>query len=118
MNTVELVVLSLRAIATMTSDPRLGGGGMPRERAADMLQILAVLVDGGDRVHDQLKSFAEAVSQMAENNIQPTKTHLEALRARSQAATDALEKRAAELGMSAPPDPASTGPDPSEPPIQ
>lgn len=97
MGVVELILLGVRSVATLLNNPNIGGSNVKVNEAAELLGLLATLVEEGDDALDDLKEFTDSVKAMVEQNRGPTPTEWANLRARQQSAHDRLQAVKEEL---------------------
>ena len=99
MNPIQLILIALRGLSVITSNPALGGGSMVnRQETSKLLDFLGELLERGDEAHTELKEFAEAVKAIADENRAPSRAEWQSLQDRSDAAHDVIQtaRRAAE----------------------
>ncbi len=108
MNALQIALMVIRGISTLTMNPALGGGGIGSARSAALLDMLATLIEGGSEMKKELDEFAKEIQTLVDNNGSPTRGQWEAMQARDAAARKALADNAAALAAT-PPAPAPTG---------
>ncbi len=87
-----LITTALRSLGIVLNNPLLGGGSSQKvDEAAELLQVLATLIEQGDDAYDDLKEFTEMVRQMAAEGRGPTRIELAGLRERKSVAHDRLQ---------------------------
>lgn len=99
MNPIQLILIALRGLSVITSNPALGGGSMVKmQEASKLLDFLGELLERGDEAHTELTEFAETVKAIADENRAPSRAEWQSLQDRSDAAHDVIQaaRRAAE----------------------
>lgn len=118
MTPLEIVLMVVRGISTLASNPALGGGSnLGLRRTSGLLDMLATLIEGGDETKKELDAFAKEIQTMVDSNGAPTRGQWEAMQARDAAARKQLLENAAALAglPPPPPDPPDSGlPPPSD----
>ena len=93
MNPIQLILIAIRGISVLTSNPALGGGSNVKlQEASKLLSFFGELLERGDEAHTELKEFAETIKRMADENRAPTPTEWKALQDRSDAAHDVIQE--------------------------
>ena len=86
---LDLLVLATQSIATLLSNPLLGGGGRINAKdGAELLGLVATLAEEGDE--DGLTEVSEQVRIMASQNRGPTPAEWASLRSRESTVTEEL----------------------------
>ncbi len=92
MNPIQLILIALRGLSVITSNPALGGGSMVKvQQASKLLDFLGELLERGDEAHTELKEFAETVKAIADENRAPSSAEWQTLEDRSAAAHDVIQ---------------------------
>ncbi len=97
MSVISIILMGIRSLSVLNSNPALGGGGLRRDETSDLLNTLADLIEGGQETNTALKEFAAQIAHMAENNVQPTPSQIAGLKDRSDAAHHRLQLAKARL---------------------
>jgi len=109
MTPIEIILMVIKGIATLTMNPALGGGGVGAARSAALLSMLATLVEGGTETAKELKAFAAEIQALVDAGGNPSRGQWEAMQARDAAARAALEANKAALEPAAGPAPGLAG---------
>lgn len=112
MNPIQLILIALRGLSVLTSNPALGGGSSVKlQETSKLLEFLGELLERGDEAHTELKEFADSIKTMAAEGRAPTPSEWKALQDRSEAAHNIIQEAAreaeAEEAANAPPEPES-----------
>lgn len=92
MGWLVLVRTALNSVGLLLSNPLLGGGGSVKaQQAAELLEVLDMILEEGEDGYEDLKAFTEQVQAMADENRGPTPAEWDMLRARKDAAHDRLQ---------------------------
>lgn len=100
---IELVTVALRGIALLAHNKDIGGSRIGGEKTSELLNMLAMLVQGGSEVHRELREFSEEIADMAEQGRNPSVAQFQRLRERSAVANAIIEqagRRLEEAGTS------------------
>lgn len=98
MGFLELVLVAIRGLSLVTSNPALGGGTSVRmQEASELLSLLGELVERGDEAHEELTEFTKVIEAMAEEGRNPTPAEWQTLRDRSDAAHSTIQDAVAEI---------------------
>lgn len=83
-----ILLAVLRSLATVAGDPALGLRG---NSIASALQLIALAIEAGSNGKEELEKLQLQVAEMVSNRREPTKDEWAELKARSDAAHDALK---------------------------
>lgn len=97
MTPLEIALMVIRGISTLTLNPALGGGGIGSARTSALLDMLGTLIEGGSEMKKELDEFAKEIQTLVDNNGSPTRGQWETMQARDAAARQALIDNAAAL---------------------
>jgi hypothetical protein len=97
MTPLEIILMVIRGIARLTANPALGGGGIGAQRSAELMSMLATLIEGGSETAQALKAFAAEIQALVDSNGEPSRGQWETMQARDAAARAALEANKAGL---------------------
>lgn len=103
MTPLEIVLMVVRGISTLTMNPALGGGGIGAARSAALLDMLGTLIQGGSEMKKELDAFAQEIQTMVDSGGNPTRGQWETMQARDAAARQQLLENAAALAGVDPP---------------
>jgi hypothetical protein len=85
---LELILLFLRSLSSIATDPALGARGAAIK---SVLDLAALAVERGAEGADQLKALVSAVKAMADEGREPTPEEWNTLKEQSDAAHAAIQ---------------------------
>jgi outer membrane biosynthesis protein TonB len=92
MNPIQLILIAIRGLSILTSNPALSGGANVKlQEASKLLGFFGELLERGDEAHTELKAFAETIKAMADEGRAPTAAEWASLKERSDAAHDVIQ---------------------------
>lgn len=91
MNPIDIIMLVIRGISTLTHNRALGGGGISSDRTAFLLETLAVLIEGGAATWADLKAFSKEIEALVATNGEPSRGQWDAMIARDLAVRKQLD---------------------------
>ena len=103
MTPVQILTMVLNGIATLSVNPKLGGGGIGAARTSELLTMLSTLIAGGQETWEELKVFAAEIQALVDQNGEPTRGQWEAMKARDVAVRSQLKANRARLEAEEPP---------------
>lgn len=96
MGIIQLVLIAIRGLAVVTSNPALGGGSSVRlDQASELLGLLGELLERGNEGKKDLTEFATMIEAMAKEGREPTPEEWQSLRDRSDSAHATIQEAAA-----------------------
>jgi len=93
MNPIQLIMIAINGLSVLTNNPALSGGSsLKLQEASELLSLLGELLTRGEEGYRELVAFADTISAMVEENRAPTPAEWETLKARSDAASDVIQR--------------------------